>query len=104
MDPLVPLAVAVPLGMAGVLAAIGFFTPRRVYEWTATLTAALVTALCVVLLVQSSHQPLVYWFGGWRPQPGGVAIGIAFTVDAFGAGMACLASSLTLAALVFSWR
>ncbi|MGH7777749.1 MAG: complex I subunit 5 family protein [Candidatus Dormibacterales bacterium] len=104
MSGLAPLSVAVPLGMAGVVAAMDLFLPRRAYELTATLTAALVAAACLVLLLQSGQHPLVYWFGGWRPLPHGVAIGIAFAVDPFGAGMAFLASSLTLAALVFSWR
>ena len=104
MNALAPLAVAAPLGVAGLVMAMDRFAPRRVYELPATATAALVTAICLALLVQSAHQPIVYWFGGWRPLPHGVAIGIAFAVDPFGAGMASLAAGLTLAALVFSWR
>lgn len=104
MDPLAPLAATIPLAMAAVIAGIGAFAPRRVYEWMAVATAVVVTGICAALLVQSSHQPIVYWFGGWRPLPGGIALGISFSIDPFGAGMACLASSLTLAALLFSWR
>jgi multicomponent Na+:H+ antiporter subunit D len=43
----------------------------------------------------------LHWFGGWTPRSG-VAIGIGFSVDPLGAGMAVLASGLTLAALLYS--
>ena len=32
--------------------------------------------------------PIVYWFGGWAPRDG-VALGICFVIDPFGAGLAC---------------
>ena len=49
------------------------------------------------------HGVAVYWFGGWRPRHG-VALGISFAIDPFGAGLACFCAVLTLAAQVFSWR
>jgi multicomponent Na+:H+ antiporter subunit D len=47
-----------------------------------------------------SGEPL-HWFSGWHPRSG-VAIGIGFAVDPLGAGLAALASGLTLAAVLYS--
>src|SRR5437764_8502001 len=41
--------------------------------------------------------------GGWRPRHL-VAIGISFSVDSIGAGMATFAALLVTGALVYSWR
>ena len=49
-------------------------------------------------------QPQVYWFGNWWPRPGGVVLGICFTVDAIGAALAVLAALLTTSGLIFSWK
>jgi multicomponent Na+:H+ antiporter subunit D len=43
----------------------------------------------------------VYWFSGWRPREG-LALGISFSIDPVGAGLATLAAVLVTAALVFS--
>src|SRR5205807_2995096 len=56
----------------------------------------------VLLVLHSADHDLVYWFGGWRPRHG-IAVGIAFTVDPFGAALAALAGALMTAALVFSY-
>jgi multicomponent Na+:H+ antiporter subunit D len=45
----------------------------------------------------------VYWFGYWFPR-GSMALGIGFVADPISAGLAVLAATLTLLALVFSWR
>ena len=45
----------------------------------------------------------MYWFGGWTPL-GGISLGVAFTVDPVGAGLATLAGVLATAAFTFSWR
>jgi multicomponent Na+:H+ antiporter subunit D len=44
---------------------------------------------------------VLHWFGGWRPRSG-VAVGIAFTADPLGAGLAAFASLLVLLSLVYS--
>src|SRR5205823_11092377 len=62
-----------------------------------------VTVLCLLLVLRSANHDLVYWFGGWRPRHG-IAVGITFAVDPFGAGLAALAGTLMTAALVFSYR
>src|SRR5439155_25820386 len=45
----------------------------------------------------------VDWFSGWRPTKG-IALGISFTIDAVGAGLAVLVAVLMVAALTISWR
>jgi multicomponent Na+:H+ antiporter subunit D len=96
---MVPLLVAAALGGANALK-----PPRRLVDIVSIATAAAVTAICVVLLLQSARHPIVYWFGGWTPLPHGVAIGIAFAIDPVGAGAAVLAGVLVTAALTFSWH
>lgn len=101
-----PLPVAVPLLVAAALAATSSLPGvgrRRVADTVAIATAAAVTVMCVLLLLQAAGAPIVYWFGGWRPRHG-VALGISFAIDPFGAGMAALAALLVTASLVFSWR
>ena len=56
---------------------------------------------CGLLLNQSAHGSIVYWFGGWQPR-NGVALGIAFVIDPLGAGMALLAATLMTAALIYA--
>ena len=103
MTELVPLPVAIPLLAAALLAALSFFLPRRVPD-VVGLSAAIATAVVSgLLLVDSASSTLVYWFGGWKPRDG-VALGISFAIDPFGAGLAFLASLLVVAALAFSWH
>jgi multicomponent Na+:H+ antiporter subunit D len=103
VNDLVPLTVAVPLIAAGVLAGTASIASRRFADLLSLATAAAVTALCAILLVRSSRHELVYWFGGWEPRHG-VALGVGFTVDALGAGLATFAGLVMCAALLFSWR
>lgn len=98
------LSVAVPLLAAGVLAATQSIARKLVGDAIALAAAAATTALCALdlaLAVRSGEA--VYWFGGWQPRHG-VAIGISFTVDPMGAGLATFVGLLTVAAVVFSWR
>ncbi len=99
-----PLIVAVPLLCAALLVATQAI-PRPVIGEALALAAAVTsTGLCgVVLALAIRHGDAVYWFGGWRPRHG-VALGIAFTIDPFGAGLAGFGGLLTITALVFSWR
>jgi multicomponent Na+:H+ antiporter subunit D len=54
-----------------------------------------------LLLHASQNNTIVYWLGNWTPRQG-IALGICFTVDPIGAGMALLCGVLTIAALIFS--
>ncbi len=104
MTPLIPLILAVPMLGAALLAGTQRLRRRLLAEAIALLAAIAATVLCaLVLRLAIHHGALVYWFGGWRPHHG-VALGISFTVDPFGAGLATFSGMLTIAALIFSWR
>jgi multicomponent Na+:H+ antiporter subunit D len=99
-----PLTLAVPLLAAALLAGTQSLSERLLGEAVALTAAAATTVICgleVALAVR--HGEAVYWFGGWQPRHG-VALGISFAIDPFGAGLACFSGVLTIAALVFSWR
>jgi multicomponent Na+:H+ antiporter subunit D len=98
----VPLCVAVPLLAAGVLAAVSSFAPSRLGNAVAVCACAAVAVFAVVLIFQSAHGTIHYWFGGWRPR-GGIAIGISFSVDPLAAAIAALVATLGTAALVLTW-
>ena len=97
------LPVALPLLVAAILVGLAPVCPRRAADAATLATAAVVTLLCLALLVRSLDKPVVYWFGGWTPRDG-IALGVAFAVDPVGAALATLAGVLATAALTFSWR
>src|SRR5438105_15920095 len=101
IDALAPLPVAVPLLVAAVLAAFATVWPRWVVDWLAVSTAGFCTVAAVLLGVHAADGRVVYWFAGWHPRHG-VAIGIDFAIDAFGAGLAAVVSLLMTAVLTFS--
>jgi multicomponent Na+:H+ antiporter subunit D len=98
-----PLAVGIPLAAAAVLIALTWIARRWFVDSLAFLTAVAVAVICGLLLRRAIDGPFVYWFGGWEPVRG-VALGISFTVDTTGAGLAALVAVLVTAALAFSWR
>jgi multicomponent Na+:H+ antiporter subunit D len=102
MEVLVPLPVALPLVVAAVLIVGAHFWPSQWPDAIASLTAAAVAIIAVFLAGSAKAGPLVYWYGGWTPREG-VAIGIAFVVDAAGAGCAAFVAALFCASFVFSW-
>ena len=102
MSAIAALSVALPLLGAAAIAAFGRYANPHVLNLAATAVAGAVTVVAVLLVLRSANHDLVYWFGGWRPRHG-IAIGIAFTVDPFGAALAALAGALMTAALVFSY-
>jgi multicomponent Na+:H+ antiporter subunit D len=97
------LPVVVPMMGAAVVVAVRHWTPRFINDLLAGGVALAVVTLCAILLVRASHHPFAYWMGGWRPTDS-VAIGISFSIDTLGAGMATLAAILVTAALIYSWR
>jgi multicomponent Na+:H+ antiporter subunit D len=103
VEVLAPLPAAVPLVAAALLAAASHLVPRRIGDPVAIAVAAFAAVVSTILLCRSAAAPVEYWFGGWRPRHG-LALGIGFSIDPFGAGMAALAGTLVTAALVFSWH
>lgn len=102
MNNLLPASpVAVPLVVAALLAAVNQHIPRRLADALAMAASLWCLGACLLLLLRSSHGLIVYWMGGWTPR-NGVAIGISFAIDPFGAGAATFASFLVLVALIFS--
>jgi multicomponent Na+:H+ antiporter subunit D len=103
MGHLAALPVVVPFLAGPLLVAVGFFSPRWFNDAVAALAAIAVTALCVLLAVHAGAHPFAYWMGGWSPRHG-VTIGIAFSIDPLGAGLAAFAAVLVTAALTYSLR
>jgi multicomponent Na+:H+ antiporter subunit D len=97
------LPVVVPMIAAAALVGVRHWTPRLVNDLISGGAALGVVTLCAILLVRGAHHPFAYWMGGWQPSHS-VAIGISFSIDAFGAGMATLTAILVTAALIYSWR
>ena len=103
MTHLTALPVAVPFLLAPLLVATGRFRIRFVHDSLGATGALAVCVLCIVLAAQAARQPFAYWMGGWHPS-GGITIGISFSVDPLGAGLAAFSALLVLGALVYSWR
>ncbi len=99
---LIPMPVAGPLLIAGLLLAFGRLLPRRGPDVVAILTVLAAAATCVVLLLHATAHPLVLWFGGWTPKPG-LVLGIAFAVDQPGGAMAVFICALFATTLLFAW-
>jgi multicomponent Na+:H+ antiporter subunit D len=97
------LPVVVPLMGAALLVAARPWTPRFVNDLAAAGVALAVVTMCAILLVRASVHPFAYWMGGWRPSHL-VTIGISFSIDPIGAGMATFSAILVTAAIVYSWR
>ena len=101
---IVPLVIAVPLGMAAVVAIFGRRLPELVVDAIGVGTALAGAVLSGILLARTAHRTVVYWFGGWEPHGHEFPLGIAFAVDRFGAALALLAFVLTAAMLLYSWH
>ncbi len=97
------LPVVVPMISAAALIAVRHWSPRLVNDAVAIAVAIAVVVMCAIMLVHTVHQPFAYWMGGWRPKHM-VTIGIAFSVDTMGAGMATFAAVLITASLLYSVR
>ncbi len=102
MSLLVPLPVAGPMAVAGLLLACAHVLPARLADAVAVLVALAAAACCGWMAVAAADAPLVYWFGGWAPR-GGLVLGIGFSVDQAGAIVAAFIGLLFAATMVFSW-
>jgi multicomponent Na+:H+ antiporter subunit D len=96
------LTVAIPLLVAAGLAAGNAILPRLVRDGATLACAVAVTVMCALLVVHSGHL-IVYWFSGFHPRAG-VAIGISFTVDRLGSGMATLVAVIVTGSALYSAR
>ena len=103
MSQLAPLAVAVPLLLAALMAFAHALFGRLAADLLSIAGALAVLVMCVLLAVHSSHGLTVYWFGGWRPRHG-LAIGIDFAIDPIGAGLGAFVAALMVLALLYSTR
>ena len=97
--PSVP--VVLPLMTAALLGALNRHISRRLAFVISIAVVAVVAAAAIVLLRETARQPLVYWFGAWRPR-GGFPVGVAFVIDRAGAALVLLAAILATASLVFA--
>ena len=100
MDASIVLPVAIPLGMAAVIAAVRPVVGRAPLEIGAIAAAASSAVLAAVCMIRAANGVIVYWFGGWFPRQG-EALGVAFAVDPFSAGAATVCAILVLLALIF---
>jgi multicomponent Na+:H+ antiporter subunit D len=89
--------------MAAVLVGIESFAPRRIIDIASIITSTTLVGMCTSLVIRSINGPIVYWFGGRQPF-NCIALGIGFTIDPIGAGLATFSAFLTTAALIYSWR
>jgi multicomponent Na+:H+ antiporter subunit D len=89
---------------AAAVVALRHWSPRLFNDVIATGVGIAVVVLCALMLVHTAHgHPFAYWMGGWRPKHS-VTIGISFSIDPIGAGLATFSAVLVTAALVYSWR
>lgn len=101
---LLPLAVAVPLLGAALVAVAGRWLPRPGRDALAgTCAAAGVACLALLWARTGPDGRAVSWLGGWGPHDGH-SVGIVLVADRLGSGMALLASALVLAVLCYAWR
>ncbi len=97
-----PLAVIVPLAVAGLLLAASHQLPRPVPDIVALICALFACSVCFAMVRHTVDQPLVYWFGGWAPRQG-FPVGVGFVVDPIGALMGAFIAFLFAGTLVFAW-
>ncbi|MEU2391718.1 complex I subunit 5 family protein [Streptomyces sp. NPDC007369] len=95
---LLPLAVAIPLIGAAVLAVAGRWLPRTGCDVLA-IAAAAADVACLALLWPHTQDRATALLGGHPPQ-----VGIVLLADPLGAGLALLAAVLVLAVTVYAWR
>ncbi len=100
---LIVLPVVVPFFAAALLALTGRWIPRRLVDLFSLSTCVVCVFVLARLMHQSMERPLVYWFGGWKPE-GAMAIGISFVVEPLGAGLAAFVSFLAMGAFLFAWE
>jgi multicomponent Na+:H+ antiporter subunit D len=100
LSTLAPLVVAVPLLTAALIAAAGRIVGGRLAD-VLTLAATLGCAgLCLAILLRLNGGIKAVWLGGWHPRDG-VAIGVSFTLDPVGVGLALFIAALMALVLIY---
>src|SRR3989440_4251273 len=98
------LPVVVPMLGAPLLIAVRHWVPRMFDDMVGVSICLAVVTMCALLLAHTVHHgPFAYWMGGWRPKPS-VSIGLSFSIDPLGAGLATFAAVLVTAAMIYAWR
>ncbi|MFE3500000.1 complex I subunit 5 family protein [Kitasatospora sp. NPDC059146] len=101
---LLPLAVAVPLLGAALLAVAGRWLPRPGRDALATACSAVDVGCLALLWCRTAPDGrAVSWLGGWTPSQGH-GVGIVLVADRLGSGLALLAAVLVLAVFCYAWR
>jgi len=100
VNALAPLVVAVPLLTAALIAAVGRFVGGRLADVLALGATLGCAGLLVAVLVGLDGRIEPVWIGGWHPRDG-VAIGVSFTLDPAGVGLALFIAALMALALVY---
>ncbi|MFE4358537.1 complex I subunit 5 family protein [Kitasatospora sp. NPDC056800] len=96
---LLPLAVAVPLLGAALLAVAGRRLPRTGCDILATTCAGAEAACLALLWARTDGRLVTADLGGWPAR-----LGIVLAADPIGAGLALLVAVLVLAVVVYAWR
>ncbi|MFL5928583.1 MAG: complex I subunit 5 family protein, partial [Gaiellaceae bacterium] len=104
MTVLLPLAMAIPLVAAALLALVGRWLPHRAADAAVLVAVGASLVLALVVAARTGDRLATHWFGGWRPRAGSFPIGIVFAADRIGAAFACLILVLLFASLLYSWR
>jgi multicomponent Na+:H+ antiporter subunit D len=100
---LAPLCLAVPLLSAAFLAPFTKHCPRWLSSIVAAGTSLGVLVMAMLLVSYTAqHGPVVHWMGGWTPKHE-LAIGISFSVDTMGAGLAAFIALLVFVSTLYTW-
>jgi multicomponent Na+:H+ antiporter subunit D len=97
------LPVVIPMIAAAALIVVRKFANRLFDDISAGAVGVSVIALLGLIIARAAHHPFAYWMGGWRPKHM-VSIGISFSIDPIGAGLAAFAAVLVTAAMIYSWH
>jgi multicomponent Na+:H+ antiporter subunit D len=104
MSVLAPLCVAVPLIAAALLLPFSKVMPAWLSSAIASVASLGVAGMSIALAFYTAlNGPVVHWMGGWTPHHG-LAIGISFSVDPMGAGLAAFIAVLVFAATMYTWQ
>ena len=96
---LIPLLVAVPLGMAFIIPMVGRKW-RRAPDILGNLTTLALLVMSLVAL-RAGEEIVLYWMGGWGPE-GGTPLGISLVLDGLSRLMLVMVGVVSFAATVFS--
>ncbi len=105
IQTILPLAIAIPLGMGFILPLLGKKL-TRLCDVLANLATASLVCVSIFLLVErlAGGGTEVYWMGGWKITESGTVFGINLVLDGLSSLMLVLVSVVSFAATLFSSR